>query len=109
MSWMIDSRKVFRIGLNGNLQYRDATDEEFFAMSDALNDPDSVRQWIPVKERLPEEPGEYFATLQSWPEPITGHIIIQKKGVIWHKGTLIPESQIIAFIGPLPAPYKEDV
>ena len=73
-----------------------------------------MSEWIPVSDRLPEEDGDYFVTLENGVVKILGYSTTQRttcpkgfyyisNGVSWRQ-TINP---VVAWM-PLPEPYEKE-
>lgn len=82
------------------------------AVWNALNDPDSVRQWVPTKAGVNLEKGMYLATIRcgigrQWVTVCPVHVI-SDGSVEDLNGVPLESSEVLALMS-IPAPYKEDV
>jgi len=84
--------------VNGRLFF----DEELRAIHDGI--PQMAERWIPVSERLPEEDGEYLATIYDMDENYE-YIDIAELGD--GKWCYKPYILVKAWM-PLPKPYKAE-
>ena len=78
-------------------------DEKNFKTKEYVRDiREADSKWIPCSERLPEEEGTYFLTVET-----TSGIRWVKSGMLYSDEGFVLHGKVLAWM-PLPEPYKEE-
>lgn len=99
---MIDEKKLIE-ELSKNSIFEKITNAEGKNVFEIIEEQPKVGGWIPVSERLPEEPDYYEATVDFGSERVTTTIFYSVRESRW--GAY--ESYVTAWRERLPEPYKE--
>jgi hypothetical protein len=85
----------------GDWYYR-ITEQDFEAFDVAIKALEQEPRWIPTSERLPEEDGEYYATIYDTDENYQYMDIAELEDGIWQYKDYV---KVLAWM-PLPKPYE---
>jgi hypothetical protein len=79
------------------------SDVDMAKVADAIEALEQELRWIPTSERLPEEDGEYYATVYDTDENYKYMDIAELEDGIWQYKDYV---KVLAWM-PLPQPYRE--